>query len=470
MGFALTVVYVVLTIISPEQFGPEWVNYHALQYLAAMIVVASLPNFLDMLNYGNLRSSIQTPLMLGLIIAITLSQLANGWLGGVVTSWEKFLPSAAVYFFIVANVRSIRRLKILVLASVASCLVVVIEALRGYYGGYRGEMFVLQNGVYLNDEIVGQFARIRGVGSLNDPNNFAEILVIALVLIVVAWQRGRVVSNSLLVLAPVALLLWAIFLTHSRGALIALAVLTVMLARKKLGTTASTVLTYALVLGLLALGFSGGREISVSEGADRLDAWATGLELFKSAPLFGIGFGNFTEFNDITAHNSFVLCFAELGLVGGTIWVALLVTTMMGLNRSLQLQEKRTPRLSGEFKQAEQTTAPQFAPSCCEAFTATAISSATEIETKSEPARENLVPKHWIVAMRLALIGFITTSWFLSRSYDVPLYLVLGLSTATIALQRPDARANVSTRWMFFTLGVEAAMVTFIYVAVRLRY
>jgi putative inorganic carbon (hco3(-)) transporter len=470
MGFLLTVAYVVLTIISPEQFGPEWANYHVLEYLAAMIVVASLPNFLDMLNYGNLRSSIPTLLMLGLIIAIALSEVANGWLGGVVTSWEVFLPNAAIYFFIVANVRSIRRLQILVLASVASCLVVVIEALCGYYGGYRGDMFVLQNGIYLNDEVVGQFVRIRGAGFLHDPNDLAQILLIALVLIVVAWQRGRVVANSLLVLAPAALLLWAIFLTHSRGALIALAVLALISARKKLGTTASAVLTFALVFGLLALGFSGGREISVAEGADRLEAWATGLELFKSAPLFGIGFGNFTDFNDITAHNSFVLCFAELGLVGSTIWVALLVTTMMGLNRILQLQEKWAPRLCGEFEHAEQAAAPQIAPSFCEAFTATAIPFTTDIGSKREPARENLVPKRWIVAIRLALIAFITTSWFLSRSYNAPMYLVLGLATATIAIQRPDARTHISTRWMLFTLGVEAAVVTFIYAVVRLRY
>jgi O-antigen ligase len=470
MGFILTIVYIVVTIISPDQFGPEWASYHALEYLAAIIVVVSLPDFLDMLSYRNLRSSIPTLLMLGFVIAIALSQVANGWVGGVIPSWGVFVPHAAIYFFIAANVRSIRRLQILTLASVGSCLVLAIEALCGYYGGYRGEMFVLQNPVYLHDEVVSQFVRIRGAGFLQDPNDFAQILVIALVLVVVAWQRGRVVSNSLLVLAPIALLFWAIFLTHSRGALIGLAVLALVSVRKKLGTAASAVLTCALVLGLLALGFSGGREISIAEGADRLDAWATGLELFKSAPLFGIGFGNFTDFNDITAHNSFILCLAELGLVGGTIYIAFFVTTMMGLNRILQPQEKRAPRLNGEFKHAEQATALPIAPSFSIGSTATAIANATDIETKRESERWNPVPKHWVVAIRLALIALITTSWFLSRSYSVPLPLVLGLATATITLQRPDGREHISTRWMYFTLGVEAAVVTFIYAVVRLRF
>ena len=329
-------------------------------------------------------------------------------------------------------------------------------------------MFVLQNSVYLHDKVVGQFVRIRGAGFLNDPNDFAQTLVIALVLIVLAWQRGRVVSNSLFVLAPAAVLLWAIFLTHSRGALIGLAVVAVLSMRKKLGTTVSAVLTYALVVGVLTLGFSGGREISVAEGADRIEAWATGLELFKSAPLFGIGFGNFTDFNDITAHNSLILCLAELGLVGGTIYVALFVTTMMGLNRMLQLQEKQAPKLGAGFKHTEQASALQIAPSCYETSTATAIPSATDIETIREPARENLVPKHWVEAIRLALIALITTSWFLSRSYSVPMTLVLGLAAATIALQRSDARAHIYTRWVSFTIGVEAAAVFLIYITVRL--
>ncbi len=62
--------------------------------------------------------------------------------------------------------------------------------------------------------------------------------------------------------------------------------------------------------------------------------------MFKSAPLFGIGFNGFTDLYEITAHNSFVLCLAELGLLGSTLWLALLVTTTIGLNRSIGVQKK----------------------------------------------------------------------------------------------------------------------------------
>ena len=139
-GFALTGIFVFVTIISPEQFGNEWSTYHALTYLGGAIVLFSLPGIL--IN-GRLRSSTQIYLMLGLIVAMGVSEAANGWLGGAIVTWEMFLPSAIVFFFIVASVTTVRRLKILVLTLVASGLVVVVEALCGYYLGFRGRTFLV---------------------------------------------------------------------------------------------------------------------------------------------------------------------------------------------------------------------------------------------------------------------------------------------------------------------------------------
>src|SRR6202158_228819 len=296
MGFVLTILYMVVTIISPDQFGKEWASYHALAYLAGITVLASLPS---MWTYSYWKSSVQTFLLLGLVVAITLSQLARGWLGGVLESWRIFLPSAAVFFFIVVNVTTIRRLKILTLAAVASCLFVAVEALCGYYAGYQGEMFILSTNVYsLNDEVVGQLIRIRGAGFLSDPNDLAQILLMALPLAFIAWRRGRVVTNFIVVLLPAGLLLWTTYLTHSRGGLIALAAIALMAARKKMGKSVSTVLAIVFIFCMLALDFTGGRGISAADGADRLGAWANGLEMFKTAPFFGIGFNNFTDFNE----------------------------------------------------------------------------------------------------------------------------------------------------------------------------
>jgi putative inorganic carbon (HCO3(-)) transporter len=486
MGFVLTIIYIVATIISPDQFGKEWASYHALTYLAGITVLASLPSMTD---YGYWRSSVQTFLLIGLVAAIALSHLAHGWLGGVLESWRVFLPSAAVFFFIVVNVTTARRLKIVTLAAVASCLVVAVEALCGYYAGFRGETFILQTNVYsVNDEAMGQLTRIRGAGFLSDPNDLAQILLIALPLAFVAWRRGREVANFFVVLVPAILLLWTTYLTHSRGGLIALAAVALMAARKKLGTPASVTLATVLIFGMLALDFTGGRGISAADGTDRLEAWANGLEMFKSAPLFGIGFNAFMDFHEITAHNSFVLCLAELGLLGSVLWTGLLVTTTTNLNSIIGVQKKRPlkrflglkrlfescyiyrvgamdrePTPSGGTVALEDTHA-------CEVLPAMVTTNATKAEIKIEDVQRPKVPQHWVVAMRLALVSFMTTAWFLSRSYTITMYLVLGLATSAIALQRSDGKERDRGNWIFPTLTAEVMIIILIYGLVRFRH
>lgn len=487
MGFALTLIYIVVTIISPEQFGKEWASYHVVVYLAGITALASLPS---MSRYSYWKNSVQTYLLVAFIAAIALSQVAHGWLGGVVESWRLFLPSAAVFFFIVVNVTTIRRLRIAALTAVGSCLIVTVEALCGYYAGYHGEMFVLLSNIFSpQDDVIGQLTRIRGAGFLSDPNDFAQILLIVLPLAFIAWRRGRAVNNFFVVLVPAALLLWTTYLTHSRGGLIALAAVALMAARKKLGTTASTALAAIFILGMLALDFTGGRGISAADGADRLEAWANGLQMFKSAPLFGIGFNGFTDLYEITAHNSFVLCLAELGLLGSTLWVALLVTTTMGLNQIVGVQ--RTRRHSGKslglLHLFEASSIPYNsalalnpAPSsgiialnyeyASAALPASVGPNSPEFETHQEPVHSARVPQQWIVAIRLALISFMATAWFLSRSYTTTMYLVLGLATATIALQQGDRKPPDRGHWIFYTAAAEVLIIILIYCLVRLRH
>jgi len=486
MGFVFTIIYIVVTIISPEQFGKEWASYHAVTYLAAMTALASLPS---MARYSFWKTSVQTYLLMGFIVAIGLSQLANGWLGGVVESLRTFMPSAAVFFFIVVNVTTIRRLKIVALTAVGSCLIVTVEALCGYYAGFHGEMFVLLTNISSpQDVVIGQLTRIRGAGFLSDPNDFAQILLIALPLAVIAWRRGRAVANCFAVLLPAALLLWTTYLTHSRGGLIALAAVALMAARKKLGTTTSTAVAAVFILGMIALDFTGGRGISAADGADRLEAWASGLEMFKTAPIFGIGFNNFTDLYEITAHNSFVLCLAELGILGSTLWLALLVTTTIGLNRIAGVHKKsQSSRLLGLLSLFEMRSIPGLNTLALNPATSSGImamkyehaseglpamvgAGGAECEIREEPVHSSSVPQQWIAAIRLALVSFMASAWFLSRSYTITMYLVLGLATAAIALEQRDLKSPDRGRWIVSTMTAEVLLVVLIYGLVRLRH
>jgi hypothetical protein len=68
------------------------------------------------------------------------------------------------------------------------------------------------------------------------------------------------------------------------------------------------------------------------------------------------------------------------------------------------------------------------------------------------------------------LVSFMTTAWFLSRSYTITMYLVLGLATATIALQQGDRKAPPRGHWVFSTITAEVLIIILIYGLVRLRH
>jgi O-antigen ligase len=202
--------------------------------------------------------------------------------------------------------------------------------------------------------------------------------------------------------------------------------------------------------------------------------------------LYGVGFNNFGDFFGITAHNSFVLCLAELGLIGSTLWIALLVTTTLGLNRIMGGRKPRLAKLFGFVPLFES----RFIGAAAALESAVVVSgpgimamsevntdeqtlvmetaTAAENEITVEPHPSPVVPMQWIEVIRLALISFMATSWFLSRSYTTTMYLVLGLATAAIALEESDTTDR--GHWLFLSVAAEVVMVVLIYFLVRLRH
>ncbi len=60
----------------------------------------------------------------------------------------------------------------------------------------------------------------------------------------------------------------------------------------------------------------------------------------KSRPIFGVGYDMFMDALPQTAHNSYVLAAAELGIVGLFCWIGLLYCSFKGLS-VIQLREPR---------------------------------------------------------------------------------------------------------------------------------
>src|SRR5205823_4579448 len=90
----------------------------------------------------------------------------------------------------------------------------------------------------------------------------------------------------------------------------------------------------AVMLGPSRMGALGAGDDSA---AGRIAAWGAGLRMLAGHPLLGVGMGRFTDFNDVndlTAHNSFVLAFSELGLLGAICWVGMFSGALRAVWRS----------------------------------------------------------------------------------------------------------------------------------------
>jgi hypothetical protein len=266
----------------------------------------------------------------------------------------------------------------------------------------------------MNDDTGGVFYRVRGLGGINDPNDFAQLIVCVIPLTFIFWRPRKMFLNILLVIVPVCILLYGVFLTHSRGALLALLAVAVVAGRRRLGTIPSLLLAGGLFVAAMSLNFTGGRDISVDAGAGRTELWGESLQLLKSHPLFGVGFGGLPDYLGHTAHNSIAVCAAELGSFGLYFWSLFLLPTardVLAIYSPAKVSE-------GEPIKPEEGLYPQAARK-------------SEAVDKTEVNRLGRL-------LVLSLIGFLVTGWFLSRAFVMTLFLLGGMVEAVyqMALQQ----------------------------------
>ena len=181
--------------------------------------------------------------------------------------------------------------------------------------------------------LVGTYSiegRVRYRGELHDPNEVAlTISAGALSLLIGFALRRRTPLGMFVCVLGVLLVVATVLLTRSRGGLVAALLVPGVYVIRRYGVLA---LAPAATLGLtvVALVSRGGEKASLSTEL-RYEAWATGLEMFKRSPTFGVGARQFGEHHFMTAHNSYVLALAELGFVGLVLFVAVLFVSVKTL-------------------------------------------------------------------------------------------------------------------------------------------
>ena len=417
MGFVLSVLYFLTYYLTPTVMFGSLAEYRIELILAGVIAFVSLPA----LSGSSVGKTAQLPAVAGLAFATFMSVLVGAsWAGGGLTAFLLFIPNAFAYVLVCVFCTTRRKVQIVILMMLFVCLFVIgqgaLELRHGLPQGLAAHDADMSGSYFMgmSNEHREWFYRLRGQGQINDPNDFAQLIVCVLPLMFFFWKEKRKVRNFFFVLVPVGILLWGAFLTHSRGSILALMALVIMALRKKIGTVPSLLLAGLLFAGASAAGYTGGRDISTSSGEDRTELWGDGLQLLKAHPLFGIGFGNMPDAIGKTAHNTIVVCAAELGLCGLFFWSMFLfpsVRDAVAVAWPRNIIEKKPVVLSDT------------------AFPLPPPGSAVPDESDIRLLGRLLV---------LSFTGFMVTGWFLSRAFVLTLFLLGGLTEVVfqMALQR----------------------------------
>jgi O-antigen ligase len=171
--------------------------------------------------------------------------------------------------------------------------------------------------------------RVRWRGTLGDPNELALFVGTSIPLIfALASTSRRKRLASLTATALLAMGMVTIVLSESRGGqLVALTVLGLYFVRRH--GFKGCVIGALLALPIVVFGGRTGSEADAS-AKERAELLYDGVDFARRHPFAGLGIGQFEEHtaNHLTAHNSYLLAAAELGLLGSFLWALLVYVSI----------------------------------------------------------------------------------------------------------------------------------------------
>ena len=308
----------------------------------------------------------------------------------------RYLPNAMLFLIVFAGVRTREQLLWVVGSLVVGAVVAAV------YGMVAGPP----------PDDPGRVA----IGNANETaaslvagGTLAAALVFAL--------RGKPVLRLLTTIA-VPLCVFAVFLTLSRGGLVALGaslIAAIVVAGRRrgvvLGLAAAAVLATVIYFGAFAPADARDRVLDLEGGTGRTDIWTVGWRMVEDQPLRGVGAGNFpvasihyllepgallrTDFivdNPKVAHNTYLNVLAELGVVGLALFLAIIAFPLWWAARAVGFAARAGDR---------------------------------QLEVLAR-------------AMVVVIVGLLAADFFGSRQYSKQLWLLLGLCPVLLQISRAE--------------------------------
>lgn len=376
MSFFTFILYLFCTFIRPQDWVPGFYGMRLINGLAiATIMFLTFEKLLGR-DVGLVKVS-QNGLMVGLFGCVLMSQIVHTYFAGLISSFSRFSINFILFFLLLNTINSTRKFKITIWFIF---LLIVSLVFQGIYQKQFGYGWAGQ-GMTIGSK-GGDDWRINWIGIFNDPNDLALTFVMGIGIIITFLFGKSSFMQKIVGFPAVGLLIYGIYLTNSRGGMLALmtAVFFYFIRRSRrfvLGAIVGSI----FVFGLFTFGPSRMTMLSSSEDSayGRIELWYEGIMMMKSNPFFGIGYNMFTDSLPQTAHNSFVLAGAELGFIGLFFFVGLIYVSFRQLSIIQQFDEEW---------------------------------------------------KNYACSLQSALVGFCAAAYFLSRTYIILPYLLFALSGA----------------------------------------
>ena len=376
-------------------------------------------------------------LLSGLFISALVAPVLKAYAQILTDTASLFIKILVLYLWVANSLTTTKRLRNFLFFICILAAFLGADALgetRPKGTSFIGNVEALQMPEYRGGEPTGTYLiRIRGVGIFNDPNDLGQILATGILLMLgLLYFYPREPLYWLCGLVILGICLTGIFFTNSRGTFVALAAGIVYFFIRQTRKLFPKVMGIGACFLVFVLGPSRLASISASDGADRLELWSSAIEVFRQHPFFGVGVGGFADASEFgrTAHQSYLLALSEMGFAGFFFWFGLILYVFWMGNR-----------IRGAVRHPRD--------------------------------REEKDLLNVLRIVESAMAAFLTSAYFLSRTYQFPFYLFLAFGPAmaiTAKKIRPEISLDLKPREWGAFFWIAAGVTLLLYLVTRFMW
>jgi O-antigen ligase len=272
--------------------------------------------------FSNLTGLPQNKYIIGLLFAYTISEAQYFWISGTASVFIFWVKKLILYWLMISVIEDLKKLK--------TAIWMLIWAI-GVLAAYGWNFYLSEPNLLVHS------ARIYSVGNYNNPNSLALVFTLCIPLAFALLEIERSAIKRLVLVVFMVTVFVTCAYTKSRGGTIGLLIafgLSTIFSRRvfksrtikliiiAIGAVGFMTIVLSLILSRGDVTSLTGRGGEASSG-DRLMAWFAAVRMFRDHPLFGVGWGKFTEFafdygmdKRLLVHNTFLSVLAETGIVG----------------------------------------------------------------------------------------------------------------------------------------------------------